>query len=426
MPINFGGLVRMARGPGGLTLATSLAGQAFTLITGVIAARALGVDGRGTLALLWLCPLILALLGGIGIPAATTYYVARNRDHARSIIGSSLLLTALLAVGLSLIYAVGLLLFSGDNHDFSTTDSALSVAMVPAFLAQNLAVAALLGQERFRIYNAARLIPVAAYALFSLTVVVSGSASLTSILGAALAGWIVALTVSWAAIRRTGGDAGGGSPVGRSQIMRFGLRGVVGSVSPIDDVRLDQFIVGLLLDSHALGLYVAAIAFCNIPRFVAQSVGAVSYPRVASEPRGPQAWALTARYFRIGLVAVVLSSAVLVLIVPTLLPLMFGQDFDAAIPLSRILLAGTLFLALHRLLTELARGLGHPGYASISEAVNATVFLAVVFLVLSPIDVSGIAWAVVAGGVCCSSLLATLIFRLRGPLLAGKPNSEAR
>lgn len=416
----------MARGPGGLTLATSFVAQGFTLITGVIAARALGVDGRGTLALLWLCPLILALLGGIGIPAATTYYVARHRDHSRSIIRTSLLVTVALAVGLSALYAVALLVFAGGDHDFNAADSALSVAMIPAFLGQNLAVAALLGQERFRIYNAVRIIPVAGYAFFSVIVVTVGAASLTSILASAFSGWVVALAISWTAIGRSAPDIDDEPPVGRSQITRFGLRGVVGSVSPIDDVRLDQFMVGLLLDAHALGLYVAAIAFCNIPRFVAQSVGAVSYPRVAAERRGPQAWGLTVHYFRIGIIAIIGSAAILMLIVPTLLPLMFGHDFEAAIPLGRILLTGTLFLALHRLLTELARGLGHPGYGSISEAVNATVFLAVVFLALNPITESGIAWSVVAGGVCCSSLLAFLLFRLRGPLMDGEPNAEAR
>ena len=405
-----------------MTLATSLAGQAFTLITGVIAARALGVDGRGTLALLWLAPLILALLGGIGIPPAVTYYVAREKVHARAIIRLSLQITILLATLLGLLYALGLVIFAGDNHDFPLVAVACSVAMIPLFLGQNLAIAALLGQERFRAYNAARLIPVAAYALFSTFLVVSGSATLASILGAALASWLIAMTISWTQIARTGPDAEGETPVTRGEIMSFGVRGVVGSVSPIDDVRLDQFMVGLLLDARALGLYVAAIAFCNIQRFVAQAVGAVSYPRIASERRGPQAWSLTSRYFRIGLALVAVCTVILLLLLPVLLPLLFGEDFSDAVGLGRILLAGTFFLSVHRLLTELARGLGHPGYASISEAANAVIFLVVVFLVLSPITASGVAWAVVVGGVVCVALLGCLLLRLRKPLLGGHPN----
>lgn len=409
----------MAKGPGGLTLATSFAGQAFTLITGIIAARALGVEGRGTLALLWLAPLTLALLGGIGIPAAMTFYVARNPGHARAIIRRGLQVTVMLAGALSLAYFLALLAFAGDNHDFTALDAGLSVALIPMFLGQNLAVAALLGQQRFRVYNAARLIPVAAYAALSLVVIAAGTATLTTILVAAVCGWIIALSVSWTAISRTRPDQEGEMPVSRGQIMNFGLRGVVGSVSPIEDVRIDQFMVGLLLDARALGLYVAAVAFCNITRLVAMSIGAVSYPRVAAERQGPAAWRLTTRYFRIGLLAVVATTAALFLVLPLILPLLFGQDFREAVDLGRILLAGTLFLALHRLLTELARGLGHPGYGSISELLNGAVFVAVVFLVLDPLTETGVAWAVLAGGVSSTALIGALVFRLRRPLIEG-------
>lgn len=409
----------MARGPGGLTLATTFAGQGFTLVTGIIAARALGVDGRGTLALLWLVPVVLALLGGIGIAPATTYFVARNRDHMRAIIGISLRIILVLAVCLSALYALVLMIVS---HGFSALEGAFSVALLPCFLLQNLAIASLLGQERFHAYNLARIIPVAAYATFSLSVVLAGATNLTAIMAACFAAWVLALIPTWFMVARTKADGEGEPEATRRDIMGFGLRGVVGSVSPIDDVRLDQFLVGLMLDSYALGLYVSAIAFCNIQRFIALGVGAVSYPRVAAERRGPQAWALTTRYFRIGLVLITGASVVLFLLLPFLVPLFFGDDFSEAVGLGRILLTGTFFLALHRLLTELARGLGHPGYASISEATNAVVFLAVVFLVLSPVTEHGIAWAVVTGGVTCVLLLGGLLIRLRGPLMAGEPN----
>ncbi len=415
----------MAKGPGGLTLATTFAAQGFTLITGIIAARALGVDGRGTLALLWLVPVVLALIGGLGIAPATTYYVARNRDHMRAIIGISLRVILLLAVVLSSLYALILLLVTPGNHDFSALEGAFSVALLPCFLLQNLAIASLLGQERFHAYNLARIIPVAAYATFSLSVVLAGGTNLTAIMAACLAAWVLALIPTWFMVGKTRADREGEPEATRRDIMGFGLRGVVGSVSPIDDVRLDQFLVGLLLDSHALGLYVSAIAFCNIQRFIALGVGAVSYPRVAAERRGPQAWMLTTRYFRIGLSLIAGASIGLFLLLPVLLPLFFGDDFSGAVSLGRILLTGTFFLALHRLLTELARGLGHPGYASISEALNAAVFLAVVFLVLSPVTAHGVAWAVVCGGVVCVTLLAGLLLRLRGPLRAGHPNQAS-
>lgn len=415
-------LLRMARGPGGMTLGTTIAAQAFTLVTGIIAARTLGVEGRGTLALLWLIPVILSLLGGIGIPQASTYYVARNLTHARAIIRKAAGITALAALGSVLIYSLGLLIFKDGNHEISTLDAALSVSLLPFLFAQNLAIGSLLGQQRFLAYNAARLIPVLTYAALSVVLVAIGQATLTSILAAALAGWVAAAAIAWFQIARTAPDQPGKAPVSSGQIANFGIRGVIGSVSPIDDVRLDQFLVGVMLDARALGLYVAAVAFCNFPRFVALSIGSVSYPRIAAEKRGAAAWGMTVRYFRIGLVAIAAFSAGIFLLLPLLLPLFFGGDFEDAVGLGRILMVGAFFLALHRLMTEIARGLGHPGYGSITEALNAVVFLLVLFVVLGAGNEREFAWAVVAGGLACSTLLGLLIYRLRAPLLAGKPN----
>ena len=99
MGSKFGRLSSLARGPSAQTLATSVAAQALTVISGVIAARALGVEGRGTLAILWLIPVTLVLLGGIGIPQATTFYVAREIENARGVVRISVRITVLLAVG---------------------------------------------------------------------------------------------------------------------------------------------------------------------------------------------------------------------------------------------------------------------------------------------------------------------------------------
>ena len=45
---------------------------------------------------------------------------------------------------------------------------------------------------------------------------------------------------------------------------------------------LDQAVVGLFMPPSVLGLYVVAVAFTNLPRFVGQSIGMVAYPTVAN------------------------------------------------------------------------------------------------------------------------------------------------
>ncbi len=76
---------------------------------------------------------------------------------------------------------------------------------------------------------------------------------------------------------------GGSSPTpSRRRAFRYGVSAVLGSSSPAEILRLDQAIIALALSRYTLGLYVVAVAFTNLPRFISQSVGIVAFPRVAA------------------------------------------------------------------------------------------------------------------------------------------------
>lgn len=411
-PPSIAGIARLVKGTSSQTLAATIASQFFLAVSGIVAARALGVDGRGTLALLWLIPAVLTLLGGIGIAPATTYYIAKERRHVRAIVGTSLGILSVPAVVLTVGYATVVTFVQIGGHEYSTAEALMSAALIPILLAQNLGIAALLGQQRFRAYNFTRIGPPFLYMVLTALMLATGNASLTSLLAVMVGSWLAAACVTWLILARGLPGSEGKPEVTRREILGFGLRGVVGSVSPIDDVRLDQFMVGLMLDARALGLYVAAIAFCNLPRFVAVSVGAVAYPRIA-EAKGRQAWAIATRYVRAGLLLIVGAVLAMMVTVPILLPLFFGDDFSDAIPIGRVLLLAALFLAGNRLLSEVARGFGHPGFGSIAEAVNGLVFIFGVMVVAgSSLTTIEVAWSVFAGAASSSVVLGTLLVRL--------------
>ena len=403
---------KKATGPSAQTVGTSLLGQGFIVVTGIVAARALGVDGRGTLALLWLLPLTMALLGGLGIPQATTYYVARAEHGARTVVRASVGLTAALATCVASLYALGLVLFGGGGS-FSPADGVLSVILVPLLMAQNLAVASLLGMEEISRFNITRILPVCLYFASTLTLFVIGIATVTLILAACAASFAIAGLATWWLVLRDLPSAAQPSDLKRSEILSFGARGVIGTVSPVDDVRVDQVFVGLVLDSRALGLYVSAVAFSNLPRFIAQSIASVNYPRVASQLEAPQAWASALRAVRIGAVGVTATVAALIVALPHLLPLLFGEQFSPAVDIGYVLLVAAWFLSMHRLLTEMARGLGRPGYGSITELVNLAAFLLGLLAFATPASGTGVATAVVAGGVASFLMLSSMLAILR-------------
>src|SRR6185503_3716835 len=62
------------------------------LWSGMLAARLLGVEGRGELAAAQAWPLFLANLGGSGLPETVAYFVARHPSRARATLATGLAL----------------------------------------------------------------------------------------------------------------------------------------------------------------------------------------------------------------------------------------------------------------------------------------------------------------------------------------------
>ena len=289
------------RSLGGSLVATG-ATQVLLTVSGVLIARTLGPEDRGYLALLVVVSGICVLVGSAGLPTAVTYYVAQNRGHAAGIV-RALALPAVIQVGGTAVVQLGVL-FALIAHDPQRVKVAalVSLLLVPGILSHSYGITILQGQERFRPFNILRVLPTALYVGAVVAAVVLGVANLVVLMtawaGALFLAGVIALGVALRGLPSVGDVADGPS---RSQLVRFGAKSLVGSVSPIDALRLDQALVGLLLNPVTLGLYVVAQAFTNLPRAVASSVGLIAYPRVASQRRVADARRALWRYFFLGL-----------------------------------------------------------------------------------------------------------------------------
>jgi len=153
----------------------------------------------------------------------------------------------------------------------------------------------------------------------------------------------------------------------QKEMLKFGLKGLVGSTSPMETFRLDQLAAGLMLSSSALGLYVVSQAFGMLTYLVAQSASIVAYPTVVSRGDGHAGQATMWRFFWAVTFFNGLVTVLLIVLVPILLPFFFGQEFKEAIPVAQILLIGAALGASRRILVEGFRGLGKPQVSTIAE-----------------------------------------------------------
>jgi O-antigen/teichoic acid export membrane protein len=159
------------------------------------------------------------------------------------------------------------------------------------------------------------------------------------------------------------------------------------------NLRLDQLIVIALLDARSVGLYVVAVAWSAAARPLAEVVAHNAVPALAgAKDRSKRARVV----YRVGAVAAIGMSLLLLAATPTLLPLIFGVEFRAAISVALILVLAGAVDATNAVGAECLRGVGRPRDVMVAECVGlAVTVVALPVLVL----VGGIT------GAACASFL---------------------
>ena len=376
------------------SLAASGSLQLIVIVSGVLVARSLGPEDRGYLSLLIVISAVSALVGTLGLPSAVTYYIARDPSQARRIV-SSLAWVGVLQVGaVFVLQAAALAALVASDPSHVRVAAAISLLLPPGILALSFGCAILQGQRRFTAFNLLRVLPSTAYVAGVVVVYMLDATSLVLFMAlwaaVNLIGGLLAVAFAVRGLPKHAGEDAGPS---RGEMVRFGLKALLGTLSPVDSVRLDQAVVGLFLSPVALGLYVAAQAFTTLPRIVASSIGSVAYPHVAAELDRDTARRAMWKFFFLGLGLSTLVVAVLELVAGDLIPLFFGEDFTDATATAQILLLASLFVAARRVLTDGVNGLGYPSHGTIAEVASWIVLLPGLAILLPRFGAEGVALA---------------------------------
>jgi O-antigen/teichoic acid export membrane protein len=374
------------------SVAVALAIQAALMISGPLVARMLGADGRGQLAALVLWPTVIAQLGGLGLPLAVTYELAQGSAGAARVKRTVLLFAGPQAVILSAVHVMVLVfVLSGEPASIRAAGLATLVA-VPASLAQQYGLAMLQGEQRFAAFNTFRLLPAVLYSAAMVGLFTAGATRVLPVVLALMAGnATVGMLALLVGLRSRAASDGASNTANIRGMVRFGLRGLLGSVSPIESFQLDQMVLALFLAKHALGLYVVGLAFTNLPRFVSQSVGMVAYPNIAGRADATAARRSLWAFFWLTMAMAVVIVVPLWLAAGRLVPFFFGGDFRGAVAVTRIMLPGALFAAGRRVLNDGMRGRGHAAAGTVAEVV-AWFWLAPTLAILVPLwGVNGVA-----------------------------------
>ena len=329
------------------------------LITGVITARALGPDGKGTLAVIAFLASLFATLGTIGLGDVAMVWFGRGRLTLQATI-SRILPVALIGV----LVAAGLFTASGFTALARDGDTQLAVVAGIGAVALNsfylIAASSLNAVHEFRVTS------------FSVAVGSVSTAALTALLvvllpldvfGATLAlvgGWMMAMLPLLTRLHRRGLQL---HPVFDRDFLRaalpYGARVIFGGTFILLTGRLDVFLVYSLDGEGAAGRYSVALTLASLAAMAPLALTYAAFPRFAAAPeRGADE--LTARTSRQTLVLASVVAIALAAATPVLVPIAFGTSFKEAIAPTLILLVGYVLSSLQWVLTRSLAARGAP------------------------------------------------------------------
>jgi O-antigen/teichoic acid export membrane protein len=380
----------------------------------ILVAHAGGPKLLGELTLLRVLPGLAGVLVSCGLPSAAPYFLA-SRTYAtlprlRSTLFALTLAGALAASACWLILSPVLhLVFFRPWHM-----GVVLAAAVPVF--SQLWVAAgkafLQGENDMRAANVAIGAEEAAFlpVYLGLLPFLHGTALLmTALVGADL------LVTAGIAVRlaRRGFLRGWQRPDRRlaAEICRYGLRGQVGGMLSLINLRLDVVILGALVGPGTLGVYAVASKYAELLRLPGLAVTYVLYPRLAVRDRaaaGRDVAALMPRAF----VLTVLAAIPLAAAVP-LLPLVYGPEFSGAMLPAYILLFGLIGEGVAGLVSAYLYGVGRPGANSIALGVSVVVTVGLDLALIPHYHAVGAALASAAAYLTSSAALLVCYFAVR-------------
>jgi len=155
--------------------------------------------------------------------------------------------------------------------------------------------------------------------------------------------------------------------------------------------------LGGMVSSAAIGLYVVAVRLSEVTTFVAGALADALMPEVAGSRAGDQAEALLGRTLRLTLYANVLVLIPLWLAAPLILRTLFGQSFVPATGAFRWLLVAAVVWSASAIVISGLQGFGYPGLSTIARFLSAAVTAPALLILIPRMGIKGAAIASLIG-----------------------------
>jgi O-antigen/teichoic acid export membrane protein len=341
------------------TISTQLTAQFFGIISGIFITRALGPEGRGIYAIYYAAIALFCTLFSFSIETALTYFVANKKISLEKlkgislyIIGTSMLFTVITSL-LFVFFGPGLLF---PLEDFSVYLLVWAWACILIVNVNAVYSGFLQGMQRYDLVNRVNL-----FNAF-LNILLFGGCFLLSrfnimqmgireIFAITLFVFVANLLYWHLQFRKVFSYALSLKLSFKRDIRAFfAFIGIahLGVVINFFNGRLVLWVIAFYMDNYTIGIYSLAVGLSGMLTMVSSPVSVVLLPYLSGAEENERRDTFL-KYSRINFSMVLIIAMLGLICAPFVIPLLYGKEFTASVPLFWILLAGTVLSCQTRL-----------------------------------------------------------------------------
>jgi O-antigen/teichoic acid export membrane protein len=375
------GLVRRA----GVVLVVQVAGAGLAYLLQVLLARLLGASGYGVYSYVFICVTFVALLAGLGLPAAAVRYVPVYRmsnDWARmrGFIRLATIATFTMAIATALVASLVALLAQATGLLAHAQLIVLAGLLLPALAGSMLYMELARAENRVAIAFVPALVarPLLIGAFAALIALAGGLSTKGARVATTLAAYLVLLVQHLLTRRSVQATPATRPVIERREWLRVGAALLAVNAFIVTLMQVDVVIVGAARGARDAGIYAAASKTASLVAFVIVAVNAAAAPQFATlwaQGRRADLQRLVSRLARLIFWPSLAICAGIALLSGPLLSL-FGSGFRDARGALLVLLVGQLVNAVAGSVGYLLTLTGHHRVATRALAASALASIA--------------------------------------------------
>lgn len=381
------------------SLASQIVSAAFQVLTGIITARLLGVEGRGIYSLFFSNGAIAATVTYFGITQALIYDRNRKNIDNAVLVGNGMIFLLFQAV----LFAA---LLTATPRDIATQviggNSPWLVAgfwaLVIALLGDMILTGLLLGNHLYGTYSSYIALQNIAFfmaALPAFLFVVSGEWAVGFRLVVLL---LLCLGLWWVSLRKLSCNSMRVVPRVFLETLSFGSKSYIQNVIGIFNHRVGLALIGVFSTLSEAAIYSVALLIISSIRLIPDAVGTVLLPKLTTL-ESDEHTRISKLVFKAVIFCNVAMCAVLIPLTGPLILLLFGNDYASAIVPTQVMLIGGLFGSAYQILTRVFTSDAKQEYSILAAGVGLCGVCVVSVLFIPEFGVLGAAAGFVVGNI---------------------------